>query len=272
MAVSGIFLALQMAALYFEMNAGGVLGYYLLSAADYNTTTGIWLAEGGFTAVLRIDAAGVLLALPLSFHQLGLFAIARGIVFVVTVPLLMGTLEHYYAVLKNRVRPLSTVFRWYLDLRLTAKAIGLGLVLELIKWGTRLLGAVPALALIIWTTGRNLETSAASGLTLLAAFLFLAGSIASYWAYTLVLPARYLLVREPDSSFGHVLSAGVRVFRGRRLDFFLFRLSFLLWYVIVNITYGALGLFVQPYFELANLLYLQSATAPGPDGDLPVQP
>lgn len=260
MAASGIMLVLQLAALYFEMTSGGVLSYFLLSSADYTTATGIWLAEGGLTAILRIDAAGVLFALPLSFHQIITFVIVHGIVFIVTVPLLMGTLEQYHAVLQERVRPFSDLFRWYLDLRLTAKAVGLGLALALVKWIARIAGALPGLALFVWVTGNaDLGAASTSGLMSLATFLTLAGVLAAYFVYTLVLPAQYLLAREPDASVGHVLSAGVRAFQGRRMNYFLFRLSFFLWYLIVNTTYGIMGLFVQPYSELSNLLYLQSA-------------
>lgn len=272
MAASGILLALHLAAFYFQAASGGVLGYYLLSAADYTTATGIFLAEGGLTAVLRLDAAGVLFALPLSFRQLGVFALVHGIVFLVTVPLLMGVLEQYHAFLQHQNRPLSSVFRWYLDLRLTGKAFALNLVLGLVKWGMRLMGAIPGLVLFIWATdSTNPGASIGSLLIPFAMLLLLAGGIAAYFVYTLILPAQYLLVRRPEASIRSLLSAGYRVFRGRRRDYFVFRLSFLLWHGLVNATYGAMGLFVHPYFELANLLYLQ-AVEPDRTEDLPAPP
>jgi len=272
MMASGVMLALQMAALYFKMNAGGVLGYFLLNAADYTTATGIWMAEGGFTAVLRLEMAGALFALPLSFGQLGTFIVVNGIVFIITMPLLMGVLEHYHAILHERVNPLFAIFRWYLDLRLTAKAVGLGLVLALVKWSTRVVGALPGLALFVWATGSTqLESAAVSGLMFLASVLILAGAAAGYWIYTLVLPAQYLLAREPDASVTHVLRAGIQVFQGRRWDYFVFRLSFFLWYFLVNATYGAMGIFVMPYTELSNLLYIQAAVDPAGTQDVPAQ-
>jgi uncharacterized membrane protein len=129
--------------------------------------------------------------------------------------------------------------------------------------GSRFLCAAPAVAVFVWATGSpGLDATLSSALAGLSFLLFLAGWIGSYCVYTLVLPAQYLLIREPDASVGRLLTSGVRVFRGRRLDYLLFRLSFLLWHVAVSMSYGIMGLLVQPYFELSNLLYLQSPPRP----------
>lgn len=259
MAISGVVLAFQMAGLLFQLNFGGVLSYYIFNAADYTSATGIWMAENGVTAILRVDAAGILFALPLSFRQIIVFGLVNLLLFLVLTPLLMGTLEQFHAILSDKLPPLSALFRWYSDLRLTGKAIGLGLVLGLVKWVTRLAGILPGLLALLWAVNHG----SSAVYLVLSWLLILVGMAVSYWIYTLVLPARYLLALEPDASIGGVLARGWGIFRDRRLDYFLFRLSFMLWYVSMSISYGFTGLIVLPYAELANLLYLRASSASG---------
>jgi hypothetical protein len=271
MAASGALLALQMSALYVTMTSGGI-PILILNAADYANPTGIGLADGIFTAILRIDMMDILVAVRFSIHQLLTALLVSGILLIIITPLLMGVLEQYCAVLRERARPFSAIFGWYLDLRLTAKAVGLGLVLALIKWGTRIVGALPGLVLLVWATSTSSpEATDISGFMFLAFLLIWIGEAAAYWVYTLVLPAQYLLASDRSASFAHVLSAGVKVFRGRRWDYFLFRLSFILWYIIVDISYGTMAFLVQPYSELANLLYFQAAVKPARAEDAPAQ-
>lgn len=264
MAVSGIVLAFELAALLFQMNFGGVLNYYMFNASDYASSTGIWVAEKGVTAILRLDAAGVLFALPLSFRQIVVFFLSNMLVFLVLTPLLMGALEQFQAILLNKFQHVSDIFRWYADLRLTGKALGLGAVLALVKWVTRAVCVGPGIALFAWAA----DGGKPQILLYLAYAAILAGAAASYWLYTLILPARYLLVRTPEASIAQAIARGVRAVRNRRGDYFVFRLSFLLWYLSVNLSYGIMGLFVLPYTELSNLLYLRQA-APVHEAETP---
>lgn len=259
MAISGVVLAFQLAGLLYQLNFGGVLSYYIFNTADYTSATGIWMAENGVTAILRVDSAGILFALPLSFRQMMIFGLVNLLLFLVLTPLMMGTLEQFQTILSDKLPPLSALFRWYSDLRLTGKAIGLGLVLGLIKWTTRLAGLLPGFLALLWATNHG----GSLAYLMLSWLLMLAGLAAAYWVYTLVLPARYLLALEPDASISGVLSRGSRIFRDRRWDYYLFRLSFVLWYVSMSVSYGFTGLIVLPYAEFSNLLYLRAASASG---------
>jgi hypothetical protein len=266
MAVSGIVLAFELAALLFQMNFGGALNYYLLNASDYTSSSGIWVAEKGVTAILRVDAMGVLFALPLSFREAIVFILTNILLFLVLTPLLMGALEQFQAILLNRYQSVSDIFRWYADLRLTVKSLALGAVLALVKWGARAVCVGPGIVLFAWAASGGKPQS----LLYLSYAVILAGVAVSYWLYTLILPARYLLVRTPDSSLAQAISSGVRSTRNRRGDYFLLRLSFILWNVAVNFSYGIMGLFVLPYSELSNLLYLREA-APVREADTPAE-
>lgn len=266
MAVSGIVLAFQLAALLFQLNFGGVINFLMFKASDYTSSTGIWLANNGFTAILRLDAAGVLLALPMSNREVIVFVLSNVLIFLILTPLLMGALEQFQAILLNKFQGVSDIFRWYTDLRLTAKALGLGLVLALVKWVTRAVCVGPGIALFAWVAGSGKPEI----LLYLSYAVILAGTAVSYWIYALFLPARYLLVRKPETPVGKAIANGMQAMRNRRGDYFLFRLSFILWNLAVNFSYGIMGGFVLPYTELSNLLYLRDA-APVREAETPAE-
>ncbi len=249
---SAIMLALQLVLLGLEINAGGMLKYYLFSTADYTAQTGISLSENGVTAILRLEELGTLLALPVSFGQMRSFVLVHLIVLFAISPLMMGVLGSYYEAMQGRPRPLLDVFRWYLDVRLTLKAAALRLLLTLVKWCMQFAGMLPGLGLIIWSAGQNGPSAA----TLLSAWaLMAAGAAAGYMVYTLILPSQYLLAGRPDTPLPAALKDGFRALAGRRREYWRFRLSYLGWYALVNISRGAASFFVFPYSELANLMY-----------------
>lgn len=267
--------AIQMAALLFELNFGGMLEYYLLDAAAYPDKTGLLFAQGGVTAVLRLEEMGLIVAMPLTLKKVGSVILVQMAVLTLSTPLLFGALEQFSAILKDHPQPMSALPRWYRDARLTLKAVGLNLILESAHAALFLLGAVPGLALFVWFSGA--EQSAAAALLPACVILLLAGVAGAYFLYTALLPSRYLLAVEPSASIGQVLSGSFRLLRGNRRGYFAFCLSFLLWNIFVNATYGALNLFVLPYFHLANFIYLRAlagdpvSEAPALDCDIEQQ-
>ncbi len=248
--------AVQMAALLFELNFGGMLEYYLLDAASYPDKTGLLFTQGGVTAVLRLEEMGFLAAMPLTLQKVGSVILVQTAVLALSTPLLFGALEQFSAVLKDSPQPMSILPRWYRDARLTLKSVGLNLILESAHVVLFLLGAVPGFTLFVWYSASGQAASAS--LLPACAILFLAGVSGAYFLYTALLPSRYLLAVEPSASIGQVLSGSFRLLRGNRRGYFAFCLSFLLWNIFVNATYGALNIFVLPYFHLANFIYLRA--------------
>ena len=53
--------------------------------------------------------------------------------------------------------------------------------------------------------------------------------------------------------------AGADSAKGFRGAFFGFRLSYILWFLVSQVTYGAMDIFVTPYTSLGGMLFLQEA-------------
>ena len=55
-----------------------------------------------------------------------------------------------------------------------------------------------------------------------------------------------------------VLNASAQVMRGSRGDYFLFLLSFILWYILSGITLGLAKFWTTPYIEMSTIAYYQN--------------
>lgn len=55
-----------------------------------------------------------------------------------------------------------------------------------------------------------------------------------------------------------VLNASAQVMRGSRGDYFLFLLSFILWYILSGITFGLAKFWTTPYIEMSTIAYYQN--------------
>ena len=75
------------------------------------------------------------LVLPVAWRQVITLVVVQVIVLLVTSPLLYGVLAQYRGMLEGRPRPVRGVFRWYSDLRLTAKALAVQVILNLWRLG-----------------------------------------------------------------------------------------------------------------------------------------
>lgn len=268
LAVAAAVVAIQMAAMLFEFNFGGMLEYYILDAAVYPDKTGLIFSQGVVTAVLRLEEMGLILALPLSLKKVGSVILVQTAVLTLSTPLLFGALEQFSAALKDHPHPMSVLFRWYRDARLTLKSVALNLILESVYMALLLLGTVPGLAFFIWVSGSG-QSYADIKLTVSVA-LIIFGLAGAYFLYTALMPSRYLLAEEPEASIGGTLSGSIRLIRGNRRRYFAFCFSFFLWHVFAKASYGAFNLFVFPYFHLANFIYLRALAGDPVPGAPPV--
>ena len=99
-------------------------------------------------------------------------------------------------------------------------------------------------------------------LVLLSSPLLLLGLLAGYYLYLFLLPARYVLARDPACSVHEAFSKGVSLLAGRHLEYFKLNLSFLPWHVVSMLLYGVPDLFVIPYVEMSNFLFLDPPPVP----------
>lgn len=97
---------------------------------------------------------------------------------------------------------------------------------------------------------------------LLSGPVLLLGVLAGYYLYMVLLPARYVLARDPDTSIRQAFSRGMELLAGRRLAYFKLNLSFLPWHVVAMFFYSVPNLFVIPYVEMSNFLFLDPPPEP----------
>ncbi len=232
-----------------QMNFGHLLIYYLLdAAANPAVSTGAQVTAQGVAAALRLDPAGIILAIQMTWGELGLFALESLIVLLLTVPVTYGALEHLLSILRRRVPTLKSLFRWYGDLGLTLRAMALELVLALVHWGLRMLGMLPGLLLFVNGGGAGL--SAYSGPVMIL------GAVAAYALSCQLDPARYFLANDPSLGVAGALRRGLGSLKGRRMDFFWFSFSFIGWEAISLFTYGMGDIYLLPYRGMATILYV----------------
>lgn len=263
-----LLLCFSMLAQVFIVYTNGALFTFYLDVLQFPMQTGVWKADptlmgnllamvgleelgdlGGLVFALRDDVAGQVLVMPVAWRQLMKIALIQSLVFLVSVPLQYGVLTQLRQVLEGRPQPLRRLFDWYLDLRLAAKAMAVQIVLSLWRILASTLCALPGILCMLSET---------ESLILLSPLLSLLGLAAAYALYTMLLPAQYLLARSPELSVGRAVSQGVRLLDGRRMEYFKLNLSFLPWQVLSTFLFNVPSLFVVPYVELSNYLFLDA--------------
>lgn len=232
-----------------QMNFGHLLIYYLLdAAANPGVSTGAQVTAQGVAAALRLEPAGIILAIQMTWGEIGLFVLESLIILLLTVPVTYGALEHFLSLLHRRVPTLKSLFRWYTDLGMTLRAMVLELILTVVHWGLRLLGMVPGLLLFVNGEGGTI--------TSLSGPLMLLGALLAYGVSCQLDPARYFLANDPRLGVLGALRKGVGSLKGRHVDFFWFSFSFIGWELITTFTYGLGDIYLLPYRGLATILYV----------------
>ena len=243
----------------------GTLTYNLVSLADYGeTASGVYVQEEGINLIFRMDLTGLVLALALTYRQIGTFLLVNGVFFLLLAPLRVGVMEIYWRILRGSQEvKVVDVFQWFLQLGRLVKAWIVEFLLSGVVRGVALAASVPSFYLYYrfysttpdaanLTTGIQLMQWSASLLAILAFFL-------AFWVHSLLLPVRYCLAAHPEYSMGQTFRRGFQSARGVRGAFFRFRLSYLLWFILSQMTYGAMDLFVAPYSSLGSMYFLQAA-------------
>lgn len=263
----------------FTVYTGGAIFSLFLDVRQFPMETGLFQADptlmtnllsmmgmglerqgdlGGLVLALRDVLPGQVLVLPIAWRQLMDIAVIQGIVFLVTVPLQYGVLRQFRLVVEGRPQRLARVFLWYTDLRRTLKALAVQVVLTVWRIFAILLCGVPSLLCL--AAGYLLPNG--DLMLLLSTPVSILGMLLGYYLYTLLLPARYVLAKSPEVTVGQALSQGFRLLEGRRLEYFKLNLSFLPWRIISMFLQSLPDLFVVPYMELSNFLFLDPPETP----------
>ncbi len=268
---------LSLLAQLFSVVSGGTFFYTIMDVRQFPMSTGIWKADatamtnllallglerlgdlGGLVFSIRYEDVGQVLVFPVAWRQVVDVVIIQGIVLLVTAPLSYGVLSHYRGFLEGRVRPFRALFGWYVDLRLTAKALAVQVILTVWRLLATLLCLLPGMFCVV--AGSIVPNGKI--ILLLSSPVLLLGLLAGYYLYVLLLPARYVLARDPATSVPQAFSKGLGLLAGRHLEYFKLNFSFLPWHIISMLLYGVPDLFVIPYVEMSNFLFLDPPPVP----------
>lgn len=265
MRVTLLLVGLQVSFVGLRYLLGATLTYGMASLAQYgDTVSGIYFNSEGFSILFRMDLTQMVLAIPVTYAQLIRFVVFSVVVLLILAPIRLGVMEQYWSMLRGSgeagVRP---VLRWFRQGGKFGKAVVVELLLGA---GVRLAGilaTVPSLYLfyLFYTTTPSMAayTTTSSLLQIGATVLAIAALVFTFWLHSIFLPVRYCLCAHPEYSLGQVFRRGLDSAKGFRGAFFGFRLSYILWFLVSQVTYGAMDIFVTPYTSLGGMLFLQEA-------------
>ena len=72
--------------------------------------------------------------------------------------------------------------------------------------------------------------------------------------------AIYALEKDPTLSITDALKKSTELTQGHKMDFFVFLLSFIGWYLVIGLTLGIASLYVLPYVQLSTANYYRHLT------------
>lgn len=84
--------------------------------------------------------------------------------------------------------------------------------------------------------------------------LIIPGIIKAY-AYSM---AFYVMADDPEISAREALKESERIMKGHKLEFFILQLSFILWGLLVCVTFGLAALYVVPYQQMTFTNFYQN--------------
>lgn len=94
------------------------------------------------------------------------------------------------------------------------------------------------------------------------ALTLLVGIFVVLWSCLLVIPGIIMayaysqsfriMVENPELSAMECIKESKRIMKGRKLDLFVLQLSFILWILLVMVTFGIAGIYVYPYMQLTE--------------------
>lgn len=259
-----------------RMLLDGNLSYLVGSLEKYgDSNTGIYRVEDGFNVLFRMDLAGIVLALPVSYAKLRTVIAMNVLTFLILAPLRMGAMEQYWNVLVKKEAGVSHVFRWFTQPLRLLRALIVEFLLQGVVRFIGLLAMLPSLYCYyrFYTTTPTMEslTSGNAMLQFAGSALAFAAVFFTFWLHCRLLPLRYCLAAHPEYRMKQVVVRGRRSVKGYDRAFFGFRSTYLLWFAASYFTYFALDLFVLPYSSLGSMLYLQALGKAKKQQQLPTQ-
>lgn len=257
---------LQLACLFVEQGVvGGFQSGFVSLASAPEAVTGWSFSPDGFQLIARLDMLGVAAVMAMTYGQALRLAGMTLAVILLLAPLKIGVLEKYWKVHREESLESVEISRWYKNPKLFGKAVLVELILSIGCQVIAVLAILPSLLLYFFVYGQDMmgageqEILWISMLVFVALALLIAGMLFAFFCYTTIQPICYCLAAQPEYSMGQVWRRGLNSIKGYRGKFFCFRLSFLFWYILSNVTYGTLELYILPYISFSSFQFLNAA-------------
>ncbi len=105
------------------------------------------------------------------------------------------------------------------------------------------------------------------------ALTLLVGIFVILWSCLLIIPGIIMayaysqsfriMIENPELSVTECIKESKRIMKGRKLDLFVLQLSFILWILLVAVTFGIAGIYVYPYMQLTETNFYHKIKAGG---------
>ena len=95
-----------------------------------------------------------------------------------------------------------------------------------------------------------IKNTVAGIITFLWSLLLLVPGIMKAYSYALV---PYIAIENPELGIMETLKESQRLMQGNRITLFVLHISFFLWYILANLTFGILYVYITPYVSLSAI-------------------
>ena len=262
--VTLVVVGVQMAFFFLRILCNGTLRLTMANLSAYgDTASGVYVLDEGINVIFRMDLTGTVAAVSMTYPQIAAFVIINAILFLLISPLRLGAMEAYWKVTRGDGGRVVEMFRWYLEKGRLLKAWVVEFCLQALVSAVTFIASTPSLYLFyqFYSSTASLAGVDFSKRLMLwtADILAVLAMLFGIWLHSLLLPVRYCLASHPEFTLKDTFYRGFRSARGIRGGMYRFRLSYIIWFFLSRLTYGAMDLFVLPYSSLGSMLYLTQA-------------
>ncbi len=234
----------------------------------------------GFTALDKLVVIGLgyapltpldVLSLDWRYSLLSTLLSVGGLL--ISIPLSFGVRDWYVELGAGNKESLGYTFGWFSTSQRFWRAIGQTVLLAVRTFLWTILFAVPMIGTMagtayagifaltktdLWKYGHDpdLFVAAIGAIWPVVLISFVWCAVVGIWLMRYA-AAPYILVRHPDKTVRESISESITMMKGHRMEYAIFGLSFIGWFLLVPFTLGFLLLWLLPYFVESTALFFQ---------------
>ncbi|MGI5971574.1 MAG: DUF975 family protein [Oscillospiraceae bacterium] len=180
------------------------------------------------------------------------------IVFMVVTPLRFGLYEIAMKLINGSEASLRDIMQWFLSGDRIIRSIFLTVAVSLLAAFWWVVFSIPAAVILLLILKLSMAEAVAAQLLILCAALAVVGAIAAVLRSSSYIVSFFLLAENPGLTVRQALRECRKIVSGRRAEFFILLLSFIVWLILAALTYGALNVFLTPYMNLTVGYYIKA--------------